>query len=90
MPPAPDPSGCVRQDLARDAAAEQAQGGRQAADRMRERRRSPRAAGQPSRIAALLSVGLILPILDGLDEIPGEVRGPAIARINDSLRPANT
>ena len=35
----------------------------------------------------LLSAGLILPILDGLDEIPEEVRGSAITRINDSLRP---
>ena len=28
-----------------------------------------------------------MPILDGLDEIPEEVRGPAIGRINDALRP---
>jgi NACHT domain len=42
---------------------------------------------EPSRAAALLTSGLILPILDGLDEIPEEVRGPAISRINDTLRP---
>jgi hypothetical protein len=36
---------------------------------------------------ALLASGLILPILDGLDEIPGQVRGSAISRINDALRP---
>lgn len=36
---------------------------------------------------ALLAAGLILPILDGLDEIPEEVRGPAISKINTALRP---
>ena len=44
---------------------------------------------QPNRIAALLSAGLILPILDGLDEIPNEVRGAAITQVNDSLRPGS-
>ena len=43
--------------------------------------------GRRDWIAALLSAGLILPILDGLDEIPEEVRRPAINQINDSLRP---
>ena len=42
---------------------------------------------QPTRAAALLTSGLILPILDGLDEISERVRGPAISRINDALRP---
>ena len=42
---------------------------------------------EPSRAAALLASGLILPILDGLDEIPEQVRGPAISRINDAMRP---
>jgi hypothetical protein len=37
--------------------------------------------------AALLASGLILPVLDGLDEIPEEVRGPAVSRINDALWP---
>jgi hypothetical protein len=37
--------------------------------------------------AALLESRLILPILDGLDEIPKEIRAPAINRINDALRP---
>lgn len=44
------------------------------------------AAGS-SRIRALLGAGLILPILDGLDEIPDGIRGPAITRINDAMRP---
>lgn len=35
-----------------------------------------------SRIGALIGANLILPILDGLDEIPDELRGRAIARIN--------
>jgi hypothetical protein len=42
---------------------------------------------EPSQAAALLASGLILPVLDGLDEIPEHVRGPAISRINDALRP---
>ena len=40
-----------------------------------------------TRAAALLAAGLIVPLLDGLDEIPEELRGPAISRINDELRP---
>jgi hypothetical protein len=40
-----------------------------------------------TRIAALLEAGLLLPILDGLDEIPDVVRGSAITKINDALRP---
>jgi hypothetical protein len=49
----------------------------------------PRRAGmtEPTQAAALLASGLILPILDGLDEIPDQVRGPAISQINDALRP---
>jgi len=39
-----------------------------------------------TQAAALLAAGLILPVLDGLDEIPEQVRGPAISRINDALR----
>ena len=35
---------------------------------------------------ALLEAGLIMPILDGLDEVPDAIRGPAISRINDELR----
>ena len=46
-----------------------------------------RGAGRRTRVRQLLERGLILPILDGLDEIPDAVRGSAIARINDSLRP---
>jgi NACHT domain len=50
---------------------------------------SPPAEGrtEPTQAAALLASGLVLPVLDGLDEIPEEVRGPAISRINDVLRP---
>lgn len=40
-----------------------------------------------SRAQALVDSGLILPVLDGLDEIPDGVRGSAIARINNSMRP---
>ncbi|HEY1003873.1 MAG TPA: hypothetical protein VGD83_29950, partial [Streptosporangiaceae bacterium] len=47
----------------------------------------PRACSWSSS-EALLAAGLILPILDGLDEIPEQARGPAISRINDALRPA--
>jgi NACHT domain len=54
----------------------------------------PALAGPPpagttgsSLAGALLASGLILPVLDGLDEIPEQVRGPAISRINDALRP---
>ncbi len=42
---------------------------------------------EPTQAAALLASGLILPILDGLDEIPEQVRGRAISRIKDALRP---
>ena len=47
----------------------------------------PEGMTEPTQAAALLASGLILPILDGLDEIPEQVRGPAISRINDALRP---
>jgi hypothetical protein len=42
---------------------------------------------EPTQVAALLASGLILPILDGLDEIPERARGSAISRINAALRP---
>lgn len=48
---------------------------------------APPGAGEGTLIGALLEAGLILLILDGLDEIPDAVRGPAITRINDALRP---
>ena len=47
----------------------------------------PIGATGSTRAAALLAAGLILPVLDGLDEIPEQVRGPAISRINDALQP---
>jgi len=45
---------------------------------------------EPTQAAALLASGLILPVLDGLDEIPEQVRGSAISRINDALRPGES
>ena len=42
---------------------------------------------ESTQAEALLSAGLILPVLDGLDEIPEGVRGAAVSRINDALRP---
>ncbi len=47
----------------------------------------PADTDEPTQAAALLAAGLILPVLDGLDEISAEARGPAISRINDALRP---
>jgi NACHT domain len=47
----------------------------------------PTGRTEPTQAAALLASGLIMPVLDGLDEIPEQVRGPAISRINDALRP---
>ena len=48
----------------------------------------PPGTGGPSQAAVLLASQppLILPILDGLDEIPEQVRGSAIHRINEALR----
>ena len=46
----------------------------------------PPAGTGRSQAAALLASGLILPVLDGLDEIPDPVRGPAISKINDAVR----
>ena len=46
----------------------------------------PAIAGGGNRIQALLRAGLILPLLDGLDEIPVAIRGSAVSRINDSLK----
>jgi NACHT domain len=43
--------------------------------------------GQGNRVTALMDAGLLVPILDGLDEIPDAVRGTAIARMNEALRP---
>jgi hypothetical protein len=43
-----------------------------------------------TRARALLDECLILPVLDGLDEIPDAVRGSALARINDAMRPGES
>ena len=40
-----------------------------------------------NRFEALLAAGLILPVLDGLDEIPEAARPTAITRINKELKP---
>lgn len=40
-----------------------------------------------NRFEALLEAGLILPILDGLDEVPESARPLAITRINEQLKP---
>jgi NACHT domain len=48
---------------------------------------APEGTGTGNRAEALLLGGLIVPILDGLDEIPEAFRGPAITRINDALQP---
>ena len=42
---------------------------------------------EDTQAAALLTRGLILPVLDGLDELPDEIRGSAVSRINNALRP---
>jgi NACHT domain len=47
---------------------------------------APTGFGALTRFRALLDHGLILPVLDGLDEIPEEWRGAAIANLNGSLR----
>jgi hypothetical protein len=49
--------------------------------------RSPSGGQGPTQAAALLASGLVIPILDGLDELAPSLRSTAIARINDSLRP---
>lgn len=49
----------------------------------------PSGTGDTPLSAALLDAGLVLPILDGLDEIADSVRGQAIAKINDSLLPGS-
>ena len=49
---------------------------------------APAGAAGPNRAAALIEAGLILPVLDGLDEIPEKARGAAVSRINDALQPS--
>lgn len=46
---------------------------------------APALAGQVSGARALLDHGLILPVLDGFDELPAAVRAPAIDEINQTL-----
>jgi predicted NACHT family NTPase len=46
----------------------------------------PGSAGD-NRFEALLEAGLIVPVLDGLDEVPESARPAAITRINKELKP---
>jgi hypothetical protein len=48
---------------------------------------APPGSRESTCLEALLAHGLILPILDGLDEIPDAVRGLAVVGIKDALRP---
>jgi hypothetical protein len=48
---------------------------------------APPDSGTGSCAEALVREGLILPVLDGLDEISESIRGLAIARINDAMQP---
>lgn len=43
--------------------------------------------GHPNQAHALIEAGLILAVLDGLDEMAAPIRGTAISRINDALMP---
>jgi hypothetical protein len=47
----------------------------------------PAGSAGSNRFQALLAAGLIVPILDGLDEIPQPARPRAITRINEGLKP---
>jgi NACHT domain len=47
----------------------------------------PTGIEDPTQATALVVSNLIMPILDGLDEMPDEIRRLAISRINDALRP---
>jgi hypothetical protein len=47
----------------------------------------PTGRTEATQAEALLAARLVLLVLDGLDEIPEQVRGPAIRQINDALRP---
>lgn len=49
----------------------------------------PAGRTESTQAEALLASGLILPILDGFDEIPDEVRGLAIRRINEAVGPGD-
>jgi NACHT domain len=49
--------------------------------------RSPSGGQGSTQAAVLLASGLVIPILDGLDELAPSLRSTAIARINESLRP---
>jgi hypothetical protein len=50
---------------------------------------APCASGdeRTSRVDALLQARLIMPILDGFDELPAGVRGQVISRVNGELKP---
>ncbi len=48
---------------------------------------APQGCAGNTRMEALLKASLIMPILDGLDEISDAVRSYAVSKINDALRP---
>lgn len=50
---------------------------------------APPGLGTVPLSAALLDAGLLLPVLDGLDEVPDRSRGQAIAKINAALLPGS-
>lgn len=50
----------------------------------------PPGVGGQDYIEALLDLRMIVLLVDGLDEIPAQVRGQAIARINDAMRPGQS
>jgi len=53
---------------------------------LREAVSSP--SGDTSRLRALLDQKMLFLVLDGLDEIPRDLRGSAIVKVNAALRPA--
>jgi hypothetical protein len=49
--------------------------------------REPAPGGDANWARALWDAGLLLPVLDGLDEINGPAQGRALAHLNEALRP---
>ncbi|WP_171165545.1 NACHT domain-containing protein [Streptomyces sp. I05A-00742] len=47
---------------------------------------APTAHGDVSLARALVDGGLVIPVFDGFDELPGARRGPAMALVNEALR----
>lgn len=49
----------------------------------------PTTPGGSTQAMALMDRRLVLPVLDGLDEMPAAARATAISRLNDTLRPGD-